>query len=375
MDIEEVEVETVTSIDQYECQNTVEREKAYTRYIIRHNFLTYSFNPEIHIKWLTLSIHKPLPSGFISLDSSTPWILYWTLNPLRLFGYNVDKYLNEYTEALRLITLPDGVIRGSQQSIPIVAGCYSGICAMIDIGTVNAYQLINRQNTYNFLMSKKFPDGSFEMNCDSGDIDTRACYCAISTAYVLNILDDNLKQGVAEWLLKCQTYEGGFSGCPGGEAHGGYSYCAVAALALLGRIDEIDINKLLRWLIQRQKPIEGGFDGRINKLVDACYTFWQASIFGILKKYSKTFQASPVFPNVDKLLDYIILASQNKDGGYRDKPSKRPDLYHTNYALSGISSILHASNHQMKNTIRPIEPAMGVDQFYFDKACEYFRSL
>lgn len=33
--------------------------------------------------------------------------------------------------------------------------------------------------------------------------------------------------------FRCQTYEGGFSGTPGMEAHGGYTFCGLAALTLL----------------------------------------------------------------------------------------------------------------------------------------------
>lgn len=38
-----------------------------------------------------------------------------------------------------------------------------------------------------------------------------------------------------------QTYEGGLAGEPGNEAHGGYAFCGVAALALLGRLDALDV--------------------------------------------------------------------------------------------------------------------------------------
>ncbi|KAL7719830.1 Protein farnesyltransferase subunit beta [Entamoeba marina] len=360
---QESEIITKTSQDQSSCEQSVANEKRYKQHLIDKNFLEYGFNSKIHIKWLIKSITNPLSSSFESLDASTPWLLYWTLNALRLLKHDVTQYLEPYTESFRLITLPDGVIRGSQQIIPITAGCYSGICAMI------------KKNTYDFLTKRKFPDGSFEMNEDSGDVDTRACFCAMSTAYVLNILDDNLKRDTAEWILSCQTYEGGFSGCPGGEAHGGYSYCAVAALALLGRIDDMNIPKFLRWLMARQLVQEGGFNGRINKLVDSCYTFWQVSTFAILFKYSNSFKQLPVFPDVEKLLDYIILACQKKDGGFCDKPTKRADLYHTNYSLSGISAILHTTNHPLKDELCPIEPTMGVDQSLFDQACNYFKSL
>lgn len=39
---------------------------------------------------------------------------------------------------------------------------------------------------------------------------------------------------------RCQTYEGGFGGVPNAEAHGGYTFCAVATLHLLDRFDVMD---------------------------------------------------------------------------------------------------------------------------------------
>ena len=46
-------------------------------------------------------------------------------------------------------------------------------------------------------------------------------------------------------VFRCQTYEGGFAGCPGMEAHGGYSFCGLAALVMLGRQQLCDIRTLL----------------------------------------------------------------------------------------------------------------------------------
>lgn len=60
-------------------------------------------------------------------------------------------------------------------------------------------------------------------------------------------------------LFSCQTYEGGFGGEPNCEAHGGYTLCGVAALSLLGQRNQVDDEALLRWLVMRQMPFEGGF--------------------------------------------------------------------------------------------------------------------
>ena len=42
----------------------------------------------------------------------------------------------------------------------------------------------------------------------------------------------------------CQSYEGGFGGSPGSEAHGGYTYCAVAGLCMSNRLEECDVDGL-----------------------------------------------------------------------------------------------------------------------------------
>lgn len=43
----------------------------------------------------------------------------------------------------------------------------------------------------------------------------------------------------------CQTYEGGFAGYPGLEAHGGYTFCGAAALMLLNSLHLCDLKALL----------------------------------------------------------------------------------------------------------------------------------
>ena len=40
--------------------------------------------------------------------------------------------------------------------------------------------------------------------------------------------------GLPQYLSRCQTFEGGISGSPQTEAHGGYAFCALACLCILG---------------------------------------------------------------------------------------------------------------------------------------------
>lgn len=56
---------------------------------------------------------------------------------------------------------------------------------------------------------------------------------------------------------------------------GGSTFCAIASLSLMNRLNDVfsarDLEKLKRWCMFRQKS---GFQGRPNKPVDTCYAFW-----------------------------------------------------------------------------------------------------
>ena len=95
----------------------------------------------------------------------------------------------------------------------------------------------------------------------------------------------------------------------------------------------------------------GGFQGRGNKLVDACYSFWQGSTPAVLSvathgQYSAaaeaegeddtTAEAKPgtaatgtLLFDQERLQEYILKCCQYIKGGLRDKPGKGRDYYHT----------------------------------------------
>jgi len=111
---------------------------------------------------------------------------------------------------------------------------------------------------------------------------TRANYCALVVASICNILVPELTSGMGPYIASCQTYEGGIGSVPGVEAHGGYAFCGTAALKILRQLDLLNLELLTRWATFRQMRLEGGFQGRTNKLVDSCYSFWQGGIFPII---------------------------------------------------------------------------------------------
>ena len=95
-----------------------------------------------------------------------------------------------------------------------------------------AYSVVDREKLVVWMDSLRNHDGSFVMHRD-GEVDIRGVYCALSVARLVNIYTPELFHRTTEWVLRCQTYEGGFGGAPGMEAHGGYSFCGFAALILM----------------------------------------------------------------------------------------------------------------------------------------------
>ena len=157
------------------------------------------------------------------------------------------------------------------------------------------------------------------------------------------IAKDELFSGTAEWLARCQTYEGGMGGEQGNEAHGGYTFCGVAALALLGRLELLQLPRLGRWLSARQLPFEGGFQGRTQKLVDSCYSFWNGSVPSLVAAAmgAGASGGEAEWYNRRRLQEWVLCCCQDPRGGLKDKPDRPRDYYHTCYSLSGLSLAQH----------------------------------
>ncbi|KAG0152386.1 hypothetical protein CROQUDRAFT_649788 [Cronartium quercuum f. sp. fusiforme G11] len=337
-----------------------------------------------HVDFLKPTL-EGLPVGFTALDASRSWLMFWVTNSLAML-----KFPFESAECQRAIDTilsfqdPNGGFGGGPGQSPHLATTFAAISALASLlGQVEpsavqkTWSKVNRDGMYQWIMSLKQSDGSFLMQT-KGEVDVRGCYCVLVVATLLNFLTPDLASGMPNFIAGCQTYEGGFglgarssshgSNVPLGEAHGGYTSCALLGHFLLTSlsssipITSIDNHACLRWLtVMQALPIEGGgFRGRTNKLVDGCYSWWCASLFpviGQLIQEEKT--VSGLWPNSHErsegaslsydrrgLQEYILLLSQKQapeddEGGMKDKPLMRPDVYHTHYVLSGFSSAQH----------------------------------
>ncbi|KAJ4928626.1 hypothetical protein JOQ06_004256, partial [Pogonophryne albipinna] len=145
----------------------------------------------------------------------------------------------------------------------------------------------------------------------------------------------------------------------------------------------------VRWVVSRQMRFEGGFQGRSNKLVDGCYSFWQAGLLPLLHRAlfkegeSELSRRRWMFEQ-QALQEYILLCCQNPGGGLVDKPGKSRDFYHTCYCLSGLSIAQHFGNmdlhHEMilgeeENRLAPTHPVYNICPEKVSKALQHFHQL
>eukprot|EP01135_Chromosphaera_perkinsii_P010208 Nk52_evm1s2042 gene=Nk52_evmTU1s2042 len=414
---------------------------------------------------------RQLSENYECLDCNRPWLVYWITHALSILHHgatggavaaadttakkkkkinnnqdnnnNRSGYLSE-KERLSVLCLLErcqnkggGFGGGPGGQMSHLAPTYAAVCSLVELsspgkGGDECLDLVDRGAMWRWLMSLKqkkeekeegggeenkegfYYEGSFSMH-EGGEIDVRACYCAIAVAKMLGIdgwrvgdveeyerrrrnnkrdekedkeqqeegeEEEELFSGTAEWLSRCQTYEGGMGGEPGLEAHGGYAFCGLAGVVLLDRVDVIDVEMMLDWASQRQMRFEGGFQGRTNKLVDGCYSFWLGGMFPLLdyalrrrkkmemmkddddEKKKRRRRDSCSLPstvssssmsggggdgggiyrwlfNQRALQEYILICCQFQFGGLIDKPGKNRDFYHTCYVLSGLSVTQH----------------------------------
>ncbi|RAL40907.1 hypothetical protein DM860_008605 [Cuscuta australis] len=360
---------------------------------------------DMHLQYLSSGLRGLGPS-FSVLDANRPWLCYWMIHSISVLGESIeDELKDDVIDFLSRCQDPNGGYGGGPGQMPHLATTYAAVNTLITLGGQKSFSSIKREKLHSFLLRMKEENGGFRMH-DGGEVDVRACYTAISVASILNILDAKLTHNAGNFIVSCQSYEGGIAGEPGSEAHGGYTFCGLAAMALMNEVNRLDLQSLIDWMVFRQ-GVEGGFQGRTNKLVDGCYSFWQGGVAAILQRLcldaadcessfgsdrdesvvcsssdgedhldgtlshsdevihlgeggagpehdgavepvnlrdisydfisGQHASRTPLFDSIG-LQRYIILCSQHVDGGgFRDKPGKPRDHYHTCYCLSGLS--------------------------------------
>ncbi|KAK4691644.1 geranylgeranyl transferase type-2 subunit beta, partial [Lecanoromycetidae sp. Uapishka_2] len=161
-----------------------------------------------------------------------------------------------------------------------------------------------------------------------GETDTRflfGAFLALSLMHLLHLVE--VPKAVAH-IQACSNFDGGYGVTPGAESHAGQIYTCVGALAIAGRLDLVDKDRLGGWLSERQLP-NGGLNGRPEKLEDVCYSWWVMSSLAMIDRLH--------WIDGEKLAAFILKCQDPQKGGIADRPGHMVDVFHTVFGIAGLS--------------------------------------
>ncbi|EDW29016.1 GL18644 [Drosophila persimilis] len=208
-----------------------------------------------------------------------------------------------------------------------LAMTYTSIAVLVTLG--DDLSRLDRKSIVDGVAAVQRPEGSFSACIDGSEDDMRFVYCAATICHMLDYWGDVDKEAMFQFIEKSLRYDYGFSQELEGEAHGGTTFCALAALQLSGQLDRLHaatLERIKRWLIFRQVD---GFQGRPNKPVDTCYSFWIGASLCILNGFELTDYA--------KNREYILSTQDTLVGGFAKWPQATPDPFHTYLGLCGLA--------------------------------------
>ncbi|KAK3677787.1 Rab geranylgeranyltransferase [Recurvomyces mirabilis] len=192
-----------------------------------------------------------------------------------------------------------------------------------------------------FVASLQQPDGRFAGD-EWGETDTRFLFSAFYTLSLLGYMPHQhpneppiIDVSAATAHIKaCRNFDGAFGVAPGAESHSGQVFTCCGALAIAGELDsylgEVGKDRLGAWLSERQLP-SGGLNGRPEKLVDVCYSWWVMSSLAMIGRLHWIDKA--------KLTAFILQSQDPEEGGIADRPGDMVDVFHTVFGIAGLSLI------------------------------------
>ena len=118
-----------------------------------------------------------------------------------------------------------------------VAMTYFALATLTILG--DDFGRVDRRAILEGLKRLQRKDGSFSATAFGTESGMRFLYCACAVSYMLNDWSGVDVPLALKYVRSCRTYDGGAMGLtPGLEAHGGSTYCGIAALDLMGHLRE-----------------------------------------------------------------------------------------------------------------------------------------
>ena len=315
------------------------------------------FAEEAHVGYITTLVDR-LDASFEGAVTEHLRMsgIYWTLTALSLLRDD-DEYIREVMKV-------DDILEWCQTCYDESTGGFGGnsgddghilytlSCLQILALTNKLSELSQVDRVTDFIVGLQQEDGSFAGD-KWGEIDTRFTYCAFSALALLGRLDRvNVRKG-AEYILQCRNFDGGFGAVIGAESHAGQVFCCIGALSIAQSLDLLslaDVDLLGWWLCERQCD-SGGLNGRPEKQADVCYSWWILSALSILGRVS--------WINTDKLARFILKCQDEEDGGIADRPDDMVDIFHTFFGIAGLSLLGHL-HRPTRIPYREIDPVYAL---------------
>jgi len=333
-----------------------------------------TFNREKHIKFFKHCLTM-LPQMYQSIDSSRLTVLYFSLSGLDILGA-LDEVVSDKEKQFiiqwiyRLQVTPAtkediGVSRCgfyATDSLPSdidenyghVAMTYVALCCLLILG--DDLSGIDRDSIMGGLKALQLENGSYQCVSFGTESDARFVYCAACISYLLNDWRGMDRKSATQFLFNSQSYEGGFAQNIGREGHGGSTFCSLAALSLMGTLEELPQQQrdtLTSWCLRRQTS---GFNGRPNKAVDTCYSFWVGASLKLI--------GAEQWIHKELNHGFLMTTQDVVMGGFSKWPGHLPDVLHSYFGLAGLALVDEPGTN-------PIQPAVNITT----RAYKHWQSL
>ncbi|KAF4552399.1 Geranylgeranyl transferase type-2 subunit beta-like protein [Elsinoe fawcettii] len=213
------------------------------------------------------------------------------------------------------------------------------ILALLDGWTVaDAHRANSKAVIASYIVSLQDPSTGTFSGDQWGETDTRFLYGAFNALSLMGRLEDANVARAVEHIKSCENVDGGFGTTPGAESHSGQVFTCVGALAIAGRLDLVDVDRLGGWLSERQVP-NGGLNGRPEKLEDVCYSWWVLSPMAAIDRLH--------WIDKEKMISFILSCQDPHGGGFADRPEDMVDVFHTCFAVAGLSLLDYPDTEQV----------------------------
>lgn len=291
---------------------------------------------ERQARFLRMHIHL-LSEHYLTLDTSRLTALYFCLVGLDLLNQQLDQSIVDWIYARQV----SGGFSGATSNAHI-AMTFSALASLATLG--DDMSRVDKPAIAREVRKLQNEDGSVAASIHEPQRDVRFVYCACAISKLIG-LDTIDNDRAMDFVMRCQAYDGGFGLTPGGESHGGSTFCCVAALVLNGRQPPHSVS---RWCVRRLTRT--GFEGRRNKPPDSCYAFWIGACLRMLGEDHD---------DLASVVSFVHSCEHVTFGGFAKFPDSHPDLLHTFYSLASLSWVYQ---HGVARRLEPIHPALAIRQ-------------